>query len=69
MPTPPTGDMAWAASPMQNSPGRAHLLQPVHRHGQQLDLVEIGDGLVHPAAAKPAICFQPGAEFGQALAP
>src|SRR5882762_4757680 len=24
MPTPPMGDMAWAASPMQRSPGRDH---------------------------------------------
>ena len=43
MPTPPTGDIACAASPMQRSPGRCHCAQPIDRHGQQLDVVEALD--------------------------
>ena len=39
MPTPPIGDMACAASPMQRRPGRHHFLQPVDRDAEQLDVV------------------------------
>ena len=39
MPTPPIGDIACAASPMQIRPGRHHFLQPVDRDAEQLDVI------------------------------
>ena len=40
-PTPPTGDIACAASPMQSRPGRYQRSQPVDRDGEELDLVPV----------------------------
>ena len=42
------------------------LLQPVHRHGEQLDLVEILDRLIHPVGGEARDLLQPGAEFAPA---
>ncbi len=39
MPMPPTGDMAWAASPMQSRPGEHHSLETIDLDGEELDLV------------------------------
>ena len=39
MPTPPIGDMAWAASPIASRPGPMPAGQPVERDRQQFDLV------------------------------
>ena len=61
MPTPPIGDMAWAASPIRED--RAWPIWSAdRRHGQQLDLVEIGDGRIDAARGKTRHLFQPLAE-------
>ena len=39
MPMPPTGDMAWAASPMQSRPGTRPAIETVDLDGEKLDLV------------------------------
>ena len=39
MPMPPTGDMAWAASPMQSRPGDGPAFEVVDLDGEELDLV------------------------------
>ena len=39
MPMPPTGDMAWAASPMQSRPGSPPAFEVVDLDGEELDLV------------------------------
>ena len=43
MPTPPIGDIACAASPMQSKPGRCHFFEPVDAHFEQRDLRPIVD--------------------------
>ena len=62
MPTPPTGDMAWAASPMQSSPGRYHRFEPVDRDGQQLDVVPGCAALRRGPARNGATLREPRAE-------
>ena len=47
IPTPPTGDMACAASPMQSSPGPIPLPQSVDLHGQELDRLPIVEFTEH----------------------
>ena len=39
MPTPPIGDMAWAASPMQRRPGRYQRSRRSTRDGQEADVI------------------------------
>ena len=55
MPTPPTGDMACAASPMASSPGRHHAGQPVER-----------DARAASPGPSPAACSTTGASSGAA---
>ena len=68
MPTPPIGDMACAASPMQSRPGRCQLPQPIDRDGQQLDLSPKLFDLVDPVAQNIGIALDDvGAERRQPL--
>ena len=56
MPTPPTGDIACAASPMQQQPVGVPAAQPVQPHVEQLHVVERGeraDAVREPRAAAP----------------
>src|ERR1700680_1352911 len=51
MPTPPTGDIAWAASPMHNRPGRYHRGRRSPCAGDELDVApapQLADALLEP---------------------
>ena len=66
MPTPPTGDIAWAASPMHSSPGRYQRSQAVDRDGQELHVVpalELVDAVAEPRRQRE----DDGAEVGDRL--
>ena len=65
MPTPPMGDMACAASPMQTRPGRAQFLSRSTVTVRSLTWSKSVIGVVHPAGGEARDCFQPVAEFGK----
>ena len=67
MPTPPIGDMAWAASPMQTRPGRAHCVSRSTVTVRSLTWSKSRDRLVHPVGGEAGDLLQPVAEFGKAF--
>ena len=54
-PTPPIGDIAWAASPMHRKARPPPLLQPVDGDGQQFDVIpilQLGDAVLQDGASR-----------------
>ena len=62
MPTPPTGDMAWAASPMQTRPGRAQRFSRFTVTVSSLIWSKSVIAFVDAVGGEARDLFQPGAE-------